>query len=456
MTPKTLKQLINQGEGQTLEFKLRPSEDIGKTICAFANTNDGAILVGISDSKDPVGASRKMESQIASMAHSCKPSIYPEIEALEIDGKVVLVVTVERSGGIYAYRNIAYKRVGSHDQPLSPEEVIAFARNTGRIRFDTQLCEEATPEDLDEKRVQWFLRKAMRERNLDIDPDTPLKEVLGKLDLVVYGKLTNAAVLVFGKRPQRFFLQARIRCARFKGTRALDFIDMKVLDGTIPDLREKAMNFVVEHTRHAVVFDANRRYDRWEYPLRAVEEALTNALAHRDYFSDAEIHFSIFDDRIEIWNPGELPEPLTPEDLKREHKSIPRNRLIANALFLIKYIERWGTGTNRMMEEMKAHALPEPDFRNTSGGFEVVLTGPGKSFEEEVEKGKLHLLELNARQQKAIEFIKKRGRMTRREYSETNHIGATYAKRELNEMIAKKIVRRIGRGKSTYYVLVTE
>ena len=375
---------------------------------------------------------------------------------MEIDGKVVLVVTVERSGDIHAYRNIAYKRVGSHDQPLSPEEVVAFARNTGRIRFDTQLCEEAALEDLDEEKVRWFLRKAKRERNLDIDPDTSLKEVLGKLDLVVHGKLTNAAVLVFGERPQRFFLQSRIRCARFKGTRALDFIDMKVVDGTIPDLREKAMKFVVEHTRHAVYFDANRRYDRWEYPLRAVEEALTNALAHRDYFSDAEIHLSIFDDRIEIWNPGELPEPLTPEDLKREHKSIPRNRLIANALFLIKYIERWGTGTNRMMEEMKAHSLPEPGFRNTSGGFEVVLTGPGRSFEEEVEKGKLHLLELNARQQKAIGFIKKQGRITRKEYSETNYIGATYAKRELNEMIAKKIIRRIGRGKSTYYVLVTE
>ncbi len=112
----------------------------------------------VTDSKASVGASEKMESQIASMAHSCKPSIYPEIEAVEADGKVVLVATVKRSGGIHAYRNVAYKRVGSHDQPLSPEEVIAFARNTGRIRFDTQICEEAALEDLDEEKGQWFLR----------------------------------------------------------------------------------------------------------------------------------------------------------------------------------------------------------------------------------------------------------------------------------------------------------
>lgn len=149
----------------------------------------------------------------------------------------------------------------------------------------------------------------------------------------------------------------------------------------------------MEHTKHGVFFDENRRYDKWEYPLRAVEEVLNNALAHRDYFSTGEIQLSIYDDRIEIWNPGELPKPLKPEDLKRKHKSIPRNKLLADTLFLIRFIEEWGRGTNRIVNEMQRCKLPDPVFQNLSGGFEVILVGPGKSFEEEIEKEKMHVLE---------------------------------------------------------------
>jgi ATP-dependent DNA helicase RecG len=216
------------------------------------------------------------------------------------------------------------------------------------------------------------------------------------------------------------------------------------------------MKFIAEHIRHAVYFDANRRYDRWEYPLRALEEVLTNALAHRDYFSNSDIQLAIYDDRIEVWNPGELPKPLTPEDLKRKHKSIPRNKLLAEQLFLIKYIERWGTGTNRVVDEMRQHNLPEPEFQNLSGGFEVALPGPGKRFEEEIEKEKLHRLEINERQKKALEYLKKKREITRQVYCKINNIGDTYAKKELNELIESRIIRRIGKGKNTYYVLVSE
>ncbi|MFC1520908.1 ATP-binding protein, partial [Elusimicrobiota bacterium] len=137
-----------------------------------------------------------------------------------------------------------------------------------------------------------------------------------------------------------------------------------------------ALKFIAENIKHAVYFDANQRYDKWEYPLRALEEVLNNALAHRDYFSNADIQLLIYDDRIEVWNPGELIKPLTPEDLKRKHRSIPRNKFLANRLFLIKYIEHWGMGTNRIVTEMRENGLPDPKFQNLSGGFDVTLHGP--------------------------------------------------------------------------------
>ena len=131
MPLKSLNNLIKQTEGQNLEFKRRLSEELGKSICSFANTNDGIILVGISDNKQTLGVEEKDEQKIASIAHTCKPSIYPRIERIKTGDKTVFVVKVNQNTGlIHSYKNIAYKRIGSSDEPLSPEEVIEFAKST--------------------------------------------------------------------------------------------------------------------------------------------------------------------------------------------------------------------------------------------------------------------------------------------------------------------------------------
>ena len=303
------------------------------------------------------------------------------------------------------------------------------------------------------KKVKWFLRKAKAERNFDVDVETPIEESLVRLNLIKDKKLTNAAILLFGKNPQKFFLQSKIRCARFKGIKPLDFIDMKVLDGTILELREKAIKFVMRNIKHAVYFDADRRYDKWEYPLRAVEEAITNSLAHRDYYSAAEIQLSIFDDRIEMWNPGELPKPLTVKDLKKAHQSIPRNKLIADLLFMVKYIEKWGTGTNRIMEEMLKNKLPEPNFLLKSGSFVIELIGPGNKLDDGMELEKINILEFNKRQKKAIKYLKQNKRITKEIYLSLNNISSATAKRDIKDLINKKMLRQIGKGPRVYYVL---
>jgi len=123
-------------------------------------------------------------------------------------------------------------------------------------------------------------------------------------------------------------------------------------------------------------------------------------------------------------------------------------------LFLIKYIERWGMGTNRVIEEMKDSGLPEPVFQNISGGFEAILPGPGKSFEKEIEKEKLHILEINDRQKKAIAYVKEKGSISRSEYMKINNIGHTIAHRELRDLLEKKIFRQMGVGKYLRYGLI--
>lgn len=453
-----VKSLIKQGESETLEFKTSTGEwkEIIEAISAFSNTRGGKIIIGVSKSGQLLGVEigkDTIERLANQISQNTEPKVHPRITTEKIKGRCI---EIRKSPDhlVLAFGR-PFIRVGRTTVRMSKDEYerLILEKHRDEIQFDTQICLKATLKDIDKEKLRWFLRKAKEERNYDVDPETPIREALNRLNLIQDRKLNNTAILLFGKDPQKFFYQVKIRAGRLKGTEGLDFIDMKVLEGTIPELREKAMKFIMEHIRHGVFFDANRRYDKWEYPLRALEEVLNNALAHRDYFSNAEIQLSIYDDRIEVWNPGELPNPLTPEDLKRKHKSIPRNKLLADKLFLIKFIEQWGKGTNRIVEEMRENNLPEPHFQNLSGGFEVTLLGPGKSFEEEIEKEKFHILEINERQKKAIEYLKTNNIINTRRYMELNKVSDKTAYLELNNLFKKGILIREGRGRATIYRL---
>jgi len=456
-----LKEFIKRTESEILEFKKSAGEwkEIIETISAFSNTRGGKIVIGVSKSGKLFGTDigkDTIEHLTNKISQNTDPKVHPSIASEKMEGKSIIVIEVKESIDhlVLAFGR-PFKRVGKSTVRMSKDEYERFIleKHKEKLEFDVQIATEAIISDIDKQRLKWFLRKAKEERNYDIDLETSIKEALDRLNLIQDVKLTNTAILLFGKNPQKFFPQVKIRAGRLKGTEGLDFIDMKVFEGTIPQLRENAMKFIMEHIHHGVFFDANRRYDKWEYPLRAVEEVLNNALAHRDYFSNAEVQLSIYDDRIEVWNPGELPKPLTPEDLKRKHKSIPRNKLLADKLFLIKFIEQWGKGTNRIIDEMKQNNLPEPIFQNLSGGFEVTLIGPGQSFVEKIEKEKYHRLEINKRQQVAIEYVKSKGSMTRSEYMKINNISHKTAHLELKELVEKKLFIQVGKARATKYLL---
>lgn len=440
--------IIKQGESQKVEFKLKINDGLGKSICSFANTNNGFILIGVSDDRKIIGIDKKHEREIANIAHSCKPSVYPKIKFIEIEGKNIFIAEVKKSDSLHSFKNIAYKRIASHNKPLSPEEVIEFAKDTGKIKWDEQICEGASLEDIEEGKVKWFLRKAEAERNFDVEPETPIKEALERLELIKNGKLTNAAILLFGKKPQRFFLQAETRCAKFKGIKPLEFIDMKVFGGNILSQRNDAVEFIKEHIKLHAKIIGTERVEKWEYPIEAIREAITNAICHRDYEISSNVQVRIFDDRIEIWGVGPLLKPLKPEDLKKKHKSILRNHSIGKCFFLIKFIEEWGTGTNRIVEECLKHGLPEPLFEDITESL-VIIFRKSKLTEEFLES-----LELNKRQKKVIECLKEYKKITSKEYSNMFKITERMARNDLKKLADKKVIERKGvSDKMTYYVL---
>jgi len=451
-----LKKIISQGESETVEFKKSLSElkEIIKTISAFANTKGGRIFVGVSNYGKALGVEigkDTVERLVNQIIQNTDPKVHPRTTVEKIDEKQIIIIKVKESSDhlVLAFGR-PYRRVGKSTLQVSKDEYerIILEKHKDKLYFDSQICKEATLADIDKEKINWFLKTAKAERNLNIDYSTSSVEALKRLNLLIDNKPTNTAILMFGKNPQRFFIQSEIRCARFKGIKAVKpFIDMKVIDGSIYEQIDQTEKFILFNIKKAAWIEPGKieRQEKWEYPLDAIREAIINAIAHRDYNSSANVHISIFDDRIEIWNPGKLPPPLTPKNLKEEHKSIPVNPSLANLLFFIKYIERWGTGTNDIIKWCREEGLPEPIFKEVTGGFAVVL----RKFQI---PENLELLELNERQMKAIEYISQKNRITNNEYRKLfPGITDRTVLNDLRDMVKKGILVKVGKTKNTFY-----
>jgi len=207
------------------------------------------------------------------------------------------------------------------------------------------------------------------------------------------------------------------------------------------------MKFITRHISVRYEFEGKpRRREVWEYPLGALREAVINAIVHRDYAFPANVQVEIYDDNIRIWSPGKLPLGITVEDLyKKPHDSVLRNKLIAQVFFDIGYIERYGTGTTKIMELCKEHGIPPPEFREGSGGFSVIFRKD--IYTEEYLKS----LGLNERQIKAVMYVKREGEITNKDHQELNKVHRNTATKDLEHLVKLRILKRTGHGRSSCY-----
>jgi len=247
------------------------------------------------------------------------------------------------------------------------------------LPFDAAACPRATLADLSPKKVAEFLRLAQARRGYALGPDTAMRDALVHLNLLDGDRPSHAAIMLFADEPQRFLLTSFVKCLRFHGTEIRKPIPAySSFNGTVFELVDQALDFVMSKLDRAVGTRAksNQAPETYELPPDAVSEAIVNAIAHRDYASNASVQIMLFADRLEIWNPGELFPPLTTAALRKPHPSIPRNPLIAEPLFLTRYIERAGTGTLDMIELCRAAGLPPPEFRQELGQVIQILRRP--------------------------------------------------------------------------------
>lgn len=374
-----LVELLKRPEGKTLEFKRDLSSPAGviRTVVAFANTAGGTLLIGVEDrtgSVRGVDDALDVEQRLANViSDSIAPRLIPDIEVLRWRRTQVLAVQVHPSPLRPHYvkregvERGVYLRVGSSNRRADEEMVQELRRVAHGQSFDEQPMVELDSEDLDFLAASDLFADTRKLTRRDLDTLRLVTDHQGRKVPTVGG------MLLFGRDRARHFPDAWIQAGRFGGTDKSRIVDRAELRSLPVQAIEDAIEFIEKHASHGAEIGRIRRVDRWSLPPVAVREAVINAVAHADYSQrGAPIRISVFDDRLEIENPGLLPFGLTVDDLPHGVSKL-RNRVIGRVFHSLGLIEQWGSGIQRMIDACRSAGLPDPQFEELATRFRVTI-----------------------------------------------------------------------------------
>lgn len=371
--------LLTRPEGKTLEFKrdLSSPDGVLKSLVAFANTAGGTLLLGVEDktrSVRGVADALDVEERLASIvSDSIAPRLLPDIEMLPWRRTQVIAVQVHPSAARPHFikregpENGTYVRIGSTNRRADAEMLQELRRTARGETYDEQPMPDLDSEAIDFRAASESFKPVRTLRKRDLETLRLVTDHQGRKVPTVGG------VLLFGTDRERHFPDAWIQAGRFAGTNKTQIIDRAEFRGPLVASIESAIGFVEKHSLHGAAIGKVRRKDRWNLPPVAVREAMVNAVAHADYAQrGAPIRVSIFDDRLEIENPGLLPFGLTVEDLERGISKL-RNRVIGRVFHALGLVEQWGSGIQRMTAACRDAGLADPRLEEIATRFHVTI-----------------------------------------------------------------------------------
>lgn len=457
MQKEELLQLVKNGENQEVEFKegCPANPELSQTICAFANTDGGYFILGITRQGEIKGLScniDKLQQDIANanQAIHSLPIITTTLQ--DIDTKKIVIIEVSKANdkNAHTFRGAVYVRIGSTTRKLEGQSLFDFLKNKQILCFDEQNS-EAKLEDMDPTKITIYLSLRGQPNYLKSNSvsDFIISNMLGKLNGEL--KLKNVASLFFSKDPYKWHPQNEIRIVRFEGIQPVKVISQKDFKSDPVENIEMAIGFIKQSISKRFIIPENspRRIEIEEYPMEAIREAVVNAVAHRDYYSYDSIQINIFDDRLEISNPGGLPEGLTREFFGK--RSVRRNPITYRLLRDCHYVEGLGMGVPKMINEMRKSGLRDPEF-NFEGGFFVVTFRNINSAIKPI----AGLKDLKQRQLKAIDYLRQNKTIKSKTYSNINNISLPIALKDINELIKFKFIKKVGAYRGAYYILNEE
>ena len=362
-----------------------------KTIVAFANTQGGKLIVGVDDnSHQVIGVDNDilfelMDSIANAVSDSCMPQIIPDIEPQTMEGKTVIVVSVEAGKNRPYYlkskgkENGTYIRVAGTSRQAFPEKIRELEMEGARISWDELTCvgypvTESATEKLCQD-IEYFRRKA------GMAEHTMKKEQLINWRILKQSEGQLLATNAYALLTSDYFPFSKTQCAVFKGTERAVFLDKREFTGPVYMQIEEAVDFVLRNIRLGATISGLVRKEQYELPPEAIREMIINAHCHRNLLEESCIQVAVYDDRLEVTSPGGLYNGLTYEEVMNGRSKI-RNKGLANVFSQMGFVEAWGSGIKRILNAAKEYDLPEPKIQEFDNMFRVELFRKTPMMEE--------------------------------------------------------------------------
>ena len=444
-------------ESETRELKKSTSE-LKEGIISIASIlnkhHKGQLYFGIKNNGTVIGqeiGKDTIRDISQAISNHIKPAVFPNVEKIELEGMDCALVEFEGSEILYYAYGKAYIRVGDEDKQMSPGQIEKSILKKGEklSPWDSHPS-IAGLDDVNEEQLKDFIKKANKAGRIDFEY-LGLVPTLNKLGLLVDGKLSNAAELLFcDKNP------LEVQMAIFAGTDKLTFLDISQRKGNLFYVLKESELYLKTHMKWSVKFGKMEREEIPEIPVKALREAIVNSLCHRDYVNPKGNEIAIFKDRIEVYNPGQFPEEFEPEDfIKGEERSILRNPLLASTLFLSKDIEKWGSGIKRIYNECEENEI-RVEFKKLKTGFLVIFHR--QEVEETTHKPPITTQKLPKNYpkttHKVFSIIVDNPAITRNELAEILKITPDGAKYHIDKLRKDSIIKRVGGKKGGHWEIV--
>ena len=362
-------------ENQNIEYKESWRDEYLKWICGFANAQGGKLYIGIDDNGSVCGVenvhrlSEDIPNKIVALL-----GVVADVIILGQEGKNYIEIEVTPSNVPISYKGKYYYRSGSTMQELNGVALQQFILKKMGRSWDDMVHERATVDDLDREAIDFFLRKGIQAGRIDpSEANAPTATVLQNLNLVDdEGHLKNAALLLFCKKPGRYFTGTEFKIGRFH-TNIADLSSQEMIEGSIIQMADRVVRMLKDKfLTMPIHYEGLQRIEKLEVPEDALREILYNAICHKDYLGP-QIQLRVWDHYVEIWNDGELPEKITPENIEDVHASYPRNKNLAFAFYKAGFIESWGRGWKKICDGFVAAGLPKPTIQSIQGGVLVTF-----------------------------------------------------------------------------------
>ena len=434
-------------ENQNIEWKAKWKDDYIKWICGFANANGGKIYIGKDDNGNVTGLdnAKKLLEDIPNKTRNLL-GIIVDVNLHSTNAGEFIEIIIEKQPFPVNYKGQYHYRSGSTKQELKGAALDKFMLQKKGKKWDSVPVPTVSIEDLDADTFEFFKKRALKSKRIEDDVLTDTNEhLIENLQLNESKFLKRAAILLFHSKPEKFVSGAYIKVGYFKTDS--DLIYQDEIHGNLFNQVEKTIDLLfTKYIKAIISYKGIHRIETYEYPKEAIREALLNAIAHKDYSSGIPIQISVYDDKIMIWNDGQLPQNWTIENLTRKHASKPYNPDIANSFFRSGYIESWGRGTIKMIDICREEGLPIPTFHYEIPDFWIIFN-KDIYIEEYLKK-----LDLNKRQITALIFWKNKNEITNSQYTEKFNVSKRTALRDLKELTEKKLLIKTGEKKLTKYV----